>query len=76
MAEPRVGVGGAETHPRRIADAERALDGKAPGAAAFAAAADAAAAVMDPMEDVNTSAQYRRDLVRTLTRRALERAST
>jgi len=75
MVEPRVGVGGAETHPRRIADAERALDGKPPGATAFAAAADAAAAVMDPMEDVNTSAKYRRDLVRTLTRRALERAS-
>ena len=61
--------------PRRIADAERGLDGKPPGATSFAAAAEAAAAAMDPMEDVNTSAEYRRDLVRALTRRALERAS-
>ena len=76
MTDCRIGVGGAETHPRRIADAERALDGKPPGAAAFAAAAEAAAAAMDPMEDVNTSAEYRRDLVRALTRRALERAAT
>ena len=75
MSGSRIGVGGAEPGPRRIADAERALDGKAPGAAAFAAAADAAAAAMDPMEDVNTNAEYRRDLVRALTRRALERAS-
>ena len=75
MSEPRIGVGGAETHPRRIAAAEKELDGKAPSAAAFAAAADAAAAAMDPMEDVNTNAEYRRDLVRALTRRALERAS-
>lgn len=75
MSACRVGVGGAETHPRRIADAERALEGKAPGAAAFAAVADAATAAMDPMEDVNTSAGYRRELVCALTRRALERAT-
>ncbi len=75
MVEPRIGVGGAEATPRRLGEAERALDGRAPDAAVFAAAADAAAAGVDPMADVNTSAQYRRDLVRTLTRRALERAA-
>ena len=75
IAEPRVGVGGAEETPRRIAAAERALDGRAPDAAAFAAAAAAAAEAVDPMVDINTSAGYRRDLVRALTRRALERAA-
>jgi carbon-monoxide dehydrogenase medium subunit len=75
MHEVRVGVGGAETSPRRIAEAESILEGKGPADDAFRAAADAAAAAVDPMEDVNTTAAYRRDLVRALTRRALERAA-
>jgi carbon-monoxide dehydrogenase medium subunit len=72
---PRIAVGGAEPHARRIAQAEQALAGKSPGPDAFAAAAEAAAAAVDPMEDVHNSAQYRRDLVRTMTRRALEAAA-
>ena len=75
IVAPRVAVGGAEPHARRIAEAERALAGQAPGAAAFAAAGDAAALAVDPMEDNNNTAQYRRDLVRTVTRRALEQAA-
>jgi carbon-monoxide dehydrogenase medium subunit len=75
IVEPRVGVGGAEARPRRIAEAETALAGRPPGPEAFHAAADAAAAAIDPLEDVNTSADHRRDLIRTLTRRALESAA-
>ena len=75
IVEPRVGVGGAEPRPRRIAQAEAALAGRAPGAEVFQAAADAAADAVDPLEDHTTSADYRRSLVRTLTRRALERAA-
>jgi carbon-monoxide dehydrogenase medium subunit len=75
IVEPRVAVGGAEPHARRIGEAEQALVGKAPGPDAFAAAAERAAAAVDPMEDVNNSAQYRRDLVRTVVRRALEQAA-
>ena len=75
IVEPRVGIGGAEPRPRRIAQAEAALAGRTPGAEAFQAAADAAADAVDPLEDHTTSADYRRDLVRTLTRRALERAA-
>lgn len=75
MAEPRIGVGGAEEIPRRLTGAEAALEGQAPGAVAFEAAANAAADAVDPMTDINTSARYRRDLVRTLTRRALEHAA-
>jgi carbon-monoxide dehydrogenase medium subunit len=75
MVEPRVAVGGAEPNPRRIAEAERALDGAAPGDKAFRAAATAATAAVDPLEDITTSADFRRDLVLAVTRRALERAA-
>jgi carbon-monoxide dehydrogenase medium subunit len=76
IIEPRLGVGGAEPQPRRIESAEQVLAGRVPGAEAFAAAAEAAAAAVDPMEDLQTSAEYRRDLVRAVTRRALERAAS
>jgi CO/xanthine dehydrogenase FAD-binding subunit len=33
------------------------------------------ASAVDPLEDANTSATYRRDLTRTVTRRALEQAA-
>jgi carbon-monoxide dehydrogenase medium subunit len=74
MVEPRVAVGGAEPQPRRIAAAEQALAGQAPGKPAFEAAAEAAATAVEPLDDAITSAEYRRDLVRTVTRRALEQA--
>jgi carbon-monoxide dehydrogenase medium subunit len=75
MTSVRLGVGGAEAQPRRIAEAEAALSGRKPQADVFEAAAAAAAAAIDPLEDVNTNAEYRRDLVRAMTRRALERAA-
>jgi len=74
MVDVRVGVGGAETHPRRIEQAEAALSGKAPGEAVFRAAANAAADALTPLEDEQTDAVYRRDLVRVVVRRALEQA--
>ncbi len=75
MAEPRVAIGGVEPNPRRIAEAERALAGADPGDTAFRAAAQAATAAVDPLEDITTSADFRRDLVLAVTRRALERAA-
>ena len=75
IAEPRLAVGGAEVNPRRIAEAERALAGAEPGEKAFRAAAEAATAAVDPMEDITTSAEFRRDLVLAVTRRALDRAA-
>jgi aerobic carbon-monoxide dehydrogenase medium subunit len=74
MAEPRLAVGGAETYARRMAEAEQALAGRAPAADSFAAAAERAAEAVDPMEDAQTNAEYRRDLVRTVARRALEQS--
>lgn len=75
IAEARVGVGGAEPFPRRIAQAEAALNGQTPGDPAFRAAAEAAASAVEAMEDHQTSADYRRDLVRAVTRRALEHSN-
>jgi carbon-monoxide dehydrogenase medium subunit len=75
MADPRVGVGGAEASPRRMIEAEAALAGEPPGDGAFRRAAEAAAQVIDPLEDHQTNADYRRDLVRAVVRRALEMAA-
>lgn len=76
ITDARVGVGGAEPSPRRIPEAEAALNGQAPGDAAFRAAADAASAAIDPLEDIQTTGEYRRDLVRAVVRRALEASVT
>ena len=74
ISEPRVAVGGAEARPRRLIEAEAQLAGRRLTPEAFANAAEAAAEAIDPLEDANTTADYRRDLVRTMTRRALDNA--
>ena len=72
IAAPRVGVGGAEAHPRRIAEAEAVLNGKVPDERTFVAAADAAAAAIDPLEDIQTPAEFRRELTQAVVHRALQ----
>jgi carbon-monoxide dehydrogenase medium subunit len=74
ISEARVALGAVEEQPRRIEEAEGALVGRPPERATFELAAEAAAAVVEPLDDVITSADYRRDLTRTVTRRALEAA--
>jgi len=74
IVEPRIGVGGAEARPRRIVAAEAVLAGRKPDSESFRAAAEAAAAAVDPMEDVHADAEFRLDLVRAVTQRALTRA--
>jgi carbon-monoxide dehydrogenase medium subunit len=76
IAQPRIAVGGAEPRARRIPEAEQALTVHAPQAERFAAAAAAAAQAIDPMEDAVNTAEYRRELVGTVVRRALERSAT
>src|SRR5262249_20012903 len=76
ITDARVGLGGAESSPRRIAEAEAALNGQAPGDKVFRAAAEAAAKAIDPLEDHQTNAEYRRDLVRAVVRRALESSTS
>jgi aerobic carbon-monoxide dehydrogenase medium subunit len=74
MVEPRVAIGGAEACARRVPQAEAVLRGHAPGADVFGATGEAAAAAIDPLEDINNTAAYRRSLVRTMVERALEGA--
>ena len=74
IAAPRIGLGGAEASPRRIAAAEAVLSGQPSGEAVFRAAAAAAAAAIDPLEDPQTDAQYRRELVGAMVYRALKGA--
>jgi carbon-monoxide dehydrogenase medium subunit len=76
IVDARVGLGGAEPSPRRVPEAEAALNGEAPGDKVFRAAAGAAANAIDPLEDHQTTAEYRRDLVRAVVRRALESSTS
>jgi carbon-monoxide dehydrogenase medium subunit len=64
-----------EDRPRRLAQAEAALDGKRPGREAFLAAADAVARAVVPLEDARYPARYRRGVAAAMTRRALESAA-
>lgn len=74
MHDARVGVGAAEEFPRRIAAAEIAMNGQPPTDEVFRTVAAAAAEAVDPMEDIQADGDYRRDLVRAMTRRALQKA--
>ena len=73
VVEARIGVGGAEPFPRRIAEAEAALTDRPLDKASCLQAAEAAARAVDPMSDVQADPEYRRDLVRAMVRRACER---
>jgi carbon-monoxide dehydrogenase medium subunit len=59
-AHTHIGVGGVEALPRRLPEAEAAAD-----------PAEAAARAVVPLADPRYNADYRRDLVRTVVRRAL-----
>lgn len=60
----------------RLTAGEEALNGQAPGPAAFARAASAAAeALEDPMSCIHASSEYRRHLVKTLAERCLIQAA-
>jgi aerobic carbon-monoxide dehydrogenase medium subunit len=74
-AHPRLAYAGVGDSAMRIPAAEDALDGATPDEAAFEAIAAKAAEAVNPPEDVHADAAYRRDLVRSLTRRALTAAA-
>ena len=70
----RVAVTGLGAKAFRAKPVETALAGKAPSAEAIAAAATHAADGVDPMSDIHASADFRAELARVYTRRALEQA--
>jgi len=74
IVEARLGVGGAADRPSRIVVAEQALIGSDGGVEARRAAGDAAAQAIEPLEDVQAGAEYRRDLVRAMVSRAVAQA--
>jgi len=72
----RVGIGltNVGLTPIKATQAENALKGKRPDDAANAQAARLATEAAQPSEDLRGSVEYKRDLVRVLTARALRRA--
>jgi len=74
IAEARIGLGNVIEKPLRSAEAESVLVGEVPDSDLFEAAGEAAAAAVEPHEDVHSDAAYKRDLVRTMIKRALRDA--
>jgi carbon-monoxide dehydrogenase medium subunit len=74
IGEIRIALGAVAPTPVRARLAEDALGGKSPSQDAIAEAAERAAASVSPIDDVRSSAAYRRAMVRVLTRRAIEAA--
>ena len=73
--DAHIGVIGACARPHRLASAEALLNGYRVDEKTILAAAEAAAAAVDPPEDLHAGADYRRALVATLVERALRRAA-
>jgi carbon-monoxide dehydrogenase medium subunit len=74
VADARIALSGAGGVPLRAAEAEQLLAGEAPSPELWAAGGQRAAADVDPPADLHGTAAYRRQLVATLTKRALEHA--
>ena len=70
----RIGLTNVGPVPRRAENAEAALGGKAPTDDVVEAAGHAAAAECDPSADLRGEVDYKRDMVRVLTKRAVRRA--
>ena len=73
-ANAHIGVFGVGDRQRRLPKAEAALTGKAVDEALAVKVGEAAAAEVEPQEDIHASAAYRRALTGTLTERALKAA--
>ncbi len=71
----RIGVTGVASKPYRAHKAESELEGKAPAAANFAAAARLVADGVEALSDLHASPEYRSHLAVVETRRALEQAA-
>ncbi len=70
----RIAHCGVGDRARRVPEAEQSLLGQKPDEALFRATGERASQLVEPESDYHADASYRRDLVRTLTRRALVEA--
>ncbi len=70
----RVVMGAVAPTPIRAPSAETLLNGQRPSQEVFAKAGDAAAGDCRPIDDFRGSSEYRREMVKVLTRRALQMA--
>lgn len=75
IAAASLAYAGVGAHAVRLAEVEKLLLGNAPSDALFAQAGEAAANRLEPGSDVHADSEYRRDLIRTLTPRALQNAA-
>lgn len=74
IQDARVVLGAVAPTPIRAPSAEKVLAGQKPSPALFERAGRQAAGDSRPIDDFRGSAEYRRDMVATLTRKALEMA--
>ena len=74
LVDARIVMGAVAPIPLRAKEAESLLRGQAISEALLAKAADAAAAECKPITDLRGSAEYRREMIRVLTKRALRKA--
>lgn len=74
ISRAAVALGSVDPVPHRVPAAETLLAGRPPSDEVLDAAAAAAAEACDPVDDIHGSADYKRHLVRVLTRRALRQA--
>jgi len=71
IREARVGLGGVGGQPLRAEGAEAALAGRVASEELFAEAGAIAADEFEPWADIHGGGEYRKDLIRALTRRSL-----
>lgn len=74
IGDVRIALGNAGAVPFRALNAESALRGQVPSAALIGEVAAIAAGESDPVDDIRGKADYKREMVRVWTARALERA--
>ena len=74
VVDARIALGAVGPTPLRAASAESSLKGHGFSARTAEEAAECAAADARPIDDVRAGADYRREMVRVLTRRAIESA--
>ena len=74
VGSARIGLTNVNPVPMRATDAEAALNGQVPTAEVLEAAGQAAAAQCDPSADLRGGVDYKRDVTRVLTKRAIAKA--